>query len=124
MPENNSEAVDDFDILDALALKADDEIEMVASSQVFSMIERIEEQLVTRPMGRVDQGNLVSRVRALRELKRSGSRALGDAILEASSHVDHEDIPRAREVYEKFLSNCDSPFYRRIAELQLRKLSG
>jgi hypothetical protein len=111
----------DFDHLDNLALKSDAEIESLASPELLALLDRIDE-LLTNLRPYPESRNLASRVRYLRELKHRGSRALGEAILEASAHLDRNEIEEAGEVYRRFLAASDSPFYRRIAERQLQSL--
>jgi len=112
----------DFDLLDELSLKSDAEIQKLVSPDLLAALDRIEAQLRTHPNGNVDNSNLGSRIRNLKALRRLGSNALGEAILEASELADHRQLLEARDVYTRFIANCDSPLYREIAEQQLKKL--
>jgi hypothetical protein len=55
----------------------------------------------------------------MRELYRTGSRSIGETILKASVDLDSQDIEKAKEVYEHFLSSCTSKFYSDLAKRQL-----
>ena len=61
-------------------------------------------------------------VRELNRLLVTGSRALGDAIMQAGELADTGHKRQAAEVYAAFLNSCRSPFYRRIARSRLEGL--
>jgi hypothetical protein len=60
--------------------------------------------------------------RELRESLRLGSRALGDAIIRSRERQDVGDVSGAKAVFEAFLSECTWPFYRELAQSELRVL--
>jgi hypothetical protein len=70
----------------------------------------------------VSFANFVPLVRELNELCASGSRQLGEAIIEAGDHKDAGRLQDAAAVFRRFMNACPSPFYRRIAEHELRSL--
>ena len=53
----------------------------------------------------------------------NGSRALGNALLDAANELDNNNIGLAREIYCNFIEQCPSDFYRNIARSELKKLT-
>jgi len=51
------------------------------------------------------------------------SKALGRAIIEANRLSDSGDTEAACMVYQNFIADCHAPFYRQIAQSQIRKLN-
>jgi hypothetical protein len=115
----------EFDFLNEWAHWPDNKIEEIISNSTIAALQSAVYLLVDesqRTKFVVTADNFVTVVREMRGIYKSGSRALGKAIIEASEYVDQNEVQEARKTYEQFLSRCESPFYRRIAEQQLRKL--
>lgn len=115
----------DFDLLDEWALRSDADIEKIISDDSIAALQRIVHLLGDEAQSSkivVIRDNFVPLVREMRTLKHDGSRALGDAILEASDLLDQHEPAKAREVYERFLSSCSSKFYRDIARNRLKSI--
>jgi hypothetical protein len=115
----------DFDQLDEWALLPDLELAMLFCETNAQVLQRVVVSLVdeTDPNPTVvNRENFVALVHGMRRIKHEGARALGDAIIQASDYLDQQQPQRAKEVYERFLSTCHSPFFRDIARGQLKKL--
>ena len=72
----------------------------------------------------VNHANFLPLVKVMWKRYLDGSHGLGEAILKASEYTDKEENLLAIDVYSQFLEWCDMPFYRRIAERQLDRLTG
>jgi len=116
----------EFDVLNEWALLSDDELKGVVSDDSIAFLQGVVSLLSDEKKGNeisVSRNNFVSTVREMRRRYQTGSRLLGQAILEASDWLDKQQRGKAKEVYERFLLSCSSRFYREIAENQLKKLS-
>jgi hypothetical protein len=115
----------EFDLLNRWASLSDAQIANIVSEDTIRVLQRVadllgDESEPGRPT--VSPENFISTVRSMRERYAEGSRLLGNAILEASDWIDRNEPSKAREAYERFLSNCKLKFYRKIAANQLRKI--
>ena len=116
----------DFDLLNRWATLPDSEMEKAISKDSLAVMQRVVHLLADESESEkivVDNDTFVRLVREMRELYETGSRSLGESILQASEYVDNQEIEKAKEVYHRFLSSCASKFYRDIAKSQLKKLS-
>jgi hypothetical protein len=106
-----------FDYLDQWSSLSDDEIFALYSHTTSDIARRALKELgnAEDQSIKVSKENFVSLIRRLREAKRIGSRALGEAIIEASELIERNHPGQAIEVYRKFLASCPSSFFRRIA---------
>lgn len=116
----------DFDLLDELARMSESQIDQYSTESNISALERALVALASadyiEATKRIDRTNIAQVARELRELRRVGSRQLGDAILKASDFVKSGLRSHAREVYETFLTQCPSKIYRQVAKSELSKL--
>lgn len=115
----------DFDSLNQWATWQDSEIKRVVSADSIALMQRVVFLLADEKVQGelvVDGENFVELVKEMAQLYRAGSRMLGDAILQASDFLDRDDLDKAKDVYQSFLSSCPSRFYRNIAKNQLDAL--
>lgn len=115
----------DFDSLNLWATWADSEIDKIISKESITIMQRVVRLLADESESKkivVNSETFVPLVREMRELYKVGSRSLGETILEASEYVDNQEVEKAKEVYERFLSSCVSKFYKDIVIYQLSKL--
>lgn len=113
----------DFDFLKYLASMADEELQTLFSKATVERIERLAFLLQRRhESSQLGTANFVKTVRELHNLYKTGSRALGQAIIEASDYAQQGHIEQAKNVYYSFIETCPSEFYRRIAEHQIKAL--
>lgn len=115
----------DFDVLDRWAILPDAELEKAITNDAIRTLQRVVSLLGDENQNKkqvVSRDNFISVVREMRMLKKTGSRRLGEAILEASDWLDKNQPAKAKEAYERFLSSCTSKFYRDIAKTQMGKL--
>lgn len=115
----------DFDYLIEWSSMPDDGLKILYSEDVKQILYRILSELDRDQefSSSVSAENFPYIVRRLRELKRNGSRALGDAIIEAAAFMDKGQFDKAQAVYERFLSSSPPRFYERIAMDLLNALS-
>lgn len=71
----------------------------------------------------VNRENFLPVVKMMWKRYLDGSHELSEAILKASEYADKEENLLAIDVYSQFLGWCDMPFYRRITERQIDKLT-
>ena len=114
----------DFDYIDEWAALSDAELQEQYTEKAGDILRRVLVQLGDdgERAIEVDRGTFVPLVRRLRERKRAGSRALGDAIIGASELLKEGSVEEAKSIYGDFIQNCPSKFYRQIAEARLRSL--
>jgi hypothetical protein len=114
-----------FDLLDKWSQMTDEELTAHFSDKTAQTLRFILRDLASpeRQSAPITAQTFPPLVREMREAKRAGSRALGDAIIRAASLADAGNIAAARSVYLDFLSASASAFYRRIAQLLLDDLS-
>ena len=114
-----------FDVVNEWALCSDDKINAVISEETITILQQAVDLLTDDTVDTktlVTQNNFVPKVHEMRKLCMEGSRAFGDALIEASEFLDNGLPDEAKEIYKQFLLSSKMPFYRNIAQAQLRKI--
>jgi len=114
-----------FDVIDRWAALSDSELINLYSDVAIATLQRVVEMLCDTNQGldiRVDRNNFVHLIHNMKQIKRDGSRRLGEAILQASDFLDQNQPSKAIEVYESFIETSCGTFYRDIARVQLSKI--
>ncbi|MCI0430215.1 MAG: hypothetical protein L0210_06700 [Rhodospirillales bacterium] len=114
----------DFEYLDRWHSVSDSDLENSYDEEAAALLQRCivelgdvyqRQQLITRE-------NFVAIARAAITLRRDGSNALSDAILDADECLEHGATEMAIQIYRHFIDSCPSTFYCRIARGQLSKI--
>ena len=115
----------DFDRLDDWKSSSDSDLRQEFSQDAAAALKRLLQELGDETDRDVEvlPGNFVELVRKVSSLKRSGARALGDALIEAGKLAEAGLQNDARAVYLEYLETCEARFYRQIALEQLASLS-
>ncbi len=115
----------DFDQLDYWGSLSDNDLRQQFAETSRNALMRMLQELASEESRGVEvrPDNFVELVKQVRDLKRSGARSLGDAIIKAGKLIDEGLVEEARIVYQESLGACDSRFYRQIALDQLKSLA-
>jgi hypothetical protein len=119
----NNESHHEFDVLGELAALSDDKLRQAYPQVRVGLLEQLFELLGDQELKRtvVSEASFVTLVRRLRALYESGSRALGQAILEAGQLADEGRAREARETLKAFIAANPSKFYREIAQRYMQR---
>jgi len=116
----------DFDTLHEWALMSDQELREIVSNETMRTLHRISSYFITEKELEkltINEINFILIVRTMKNLLDEGSHALSMAIICAGDLLDNGQKNEAMAVYEQFCLECSSPFYRNIAESQIKKIS-
>lgn len=114
-----------FDWLANLAQMSDADIRKQFSAQNANLLNQVAvclEDQTTSAKIIVRQENFVALTRHMRDLYVSGSRDLGNTLIEAEDLLKHGKPLEAEKRYSAFLQHCKSNFYLDIARAELAKL--
>jgi hypothetical protein len=114
----------DFDDLNAWFWLLESQSGLDISEEMIGKMKRIVARLEDEPTQEVTGENFIEVIRDMHAKLRAGSRALGDAIVMASGHLESGNYLAAQQVYRTFIASCTSPFYRDIALIQLENIEG
>jgi hypothetical protein len=119
-----AEAAHVFDTLREWEVLSDDELHARFNADAKDVVTGAVALLMDKPVAPAGPAakEFPEIVRELNRLLVTGSRALGDAIIQAGELADTGHKHQAAEVYTAFLNGCRSPFYRRIALSRLQGL--
>jgi len=115
----------EFDVLKRWAELDDSQLQKIVSDETIAILQRVAAFLadeVSSERAVVTKANFSSMVNEMQKRYREGSWQLGEAIIEASDLSDQKAYGEAKDVYQRFLTNCRWKFYRDIARSQLQKL--
>ena len=115
-----------FDHLRIWSTRSENELERGVTDESLKTMSKIIDLLGgddADSIGNLSTTTFPSYVRIMNARLKDGSHQLADAILRASEFIEIGQLEDAKEVYRHFIKDSTAPFYRRIAEFQLCKLT-